>query len=59
VWRDFLDALESGGEPRVNGEEGLRVHHLIDALLASAASGAPVHVGAVERHRSMPASHRM
>ena len=48
VWRDFLNAVESGGEPRVNGEEGLRVHRLIDALLASAASGTPVQVGAVE-----------
>ena len=37
VWRDFLDAVQGGGEPRVNGEEGLRVHRLIDALLASAA----------------------
>jgi len=37
VWRAFLDALQGGGEPRVNGEEALRVHRLIDALLASAA----------------------
>jgi predicted dehydrogenase len=39
VWRDFLDAVQGGGEPRVNGEEALRVHRLIDALLASAATG--------------------
>jgi UDP-N-acetyl-2-amino-2-deoxyglucuronate dehydrogenase len=43
VWRDFLDAVQSGGEPKVNGEEALRVHRLIDALLASAATGKPVH----------------
>lgn len=44
VWRDFLDAIQNGGEPRVNGEEALRVHRLIDALLASAASGKPARV---------------
>jgi UDP-N-acetyl-2-amino-2-deoxyglucuronate dehydrogenase len=42
VWRDFIDAVQGGGEPRVNGEEALRVHRLIDALLASAAKGGPV-----------------
>lgn len=42
VWRDFLDAVQSSGEPRVNGEEALRVHRLIDALLASAAQRKPV-----------------
>ena len=36
VWRTFLDAVQGGGEPRVTGEEALRVHRLIDALLASA-----------------------
>ena len=44
VWRDFVEAIGSGREPRVNGEEALRVHRLIDALLASAQNGAPVHV---------------
>ena len=39
VWRDFLDAITVGREPRVNGEEALRVHRLIDALLQSAAHG--------------------
>jgi predicted dehydrogenase len=42
VWRDFLEAVRTDREPRVNGEEALRVHRLIDALLASATSGAPV-----------------
>jgi predicted dehydrogenase len=40
VWKDFLDAIDSGAEPRVNGEEGLRVHHLIDALLAASRKNA-------------------
>ncbi len=43
VWQDFLDAIQHGGEPRVNGEEALRVHRLIDALLEAAAKGAAVH----------------
>jgi predicted dehydrogenase len=46
VWRDFLDAIQNGGEPRVNGEEALRVHRLIDALLASAATGKPARFAA-------------
>ncbi|HTT37295.1 MAG TPA: Gfo/Idh/MocA family oxidoreductase [Burkholderiales bacterium] len=45
VWRDFLDAVQNGGEPRVNGEEALRVHRLIDALLASAAEHRPIPLG--------------
>jgi UDP-N-acetyl-2-amino-2-deoxyglucuronate dehydrogenase len=39
---DFLDALEEGREPAVNGEEALKVHRLIDAILESGASGRPV-----------------
>jgi UDP-N-acetyl-2-amino-2-deoxyglucuronate dehydrogenase len=31
---DFLDAIEHDREPRVNGEEALKVHRFIDALLA-------------------------
>jgi UDP-N-acetyl-2-amino-2-deoxyglucuronate dehydrogenase len=42
VWQDFLHAIATGREPRVNGEEALRVHRLIDALLASARDDAPV-----------------
>jgi predicted dehydrogenase len=38
VWRDFLDAIDNNSEPRVNGEEGLRVHRLIDALLEASRS---------------------
>lgn len=33
----YLDALETGGPAPITGESALRVHHLIDALLASAA----------------------
>ncbi len=33
---DFIDAVERGREPRVNGEEALKVHRLIDRLLQSA-----------------------
>jgi UDP-N-acetyl-2-amino-2-deoxyglucuronate dehydrogenase len=39
VLADFLDAIERGGEPRVNGEEALKVHRFIDALLQSPRSG--------------------
>lgn len=34
VWSDFLDAIEMGREPLVNGAEALKVHRFIDALLA-------------------------
>src|SRR2546422_10649178 len=33
---DFIDSIERGREPRVNGEEALKVHRLIDRLLQSA-----------------------
>jgi predicted dehydrogenase len=32
---EYLDALDEGREPAVNGEEALKAHRLIDALLAS------------------------
>jgi predicted dehydrogenase len=38
---DFVDAIAAGREPRVNGEEALKVHFLIDALLKSGSAGAP------------------
>jgi predicted dehydrogenase len=41
---DFLDAIEEGRPPRVSGRDGLRVHRLIDALLASSRSGRRVRV---------------
>jgi UDP-N-acetyl-2-amino-2-deoxyglucuronate dehydrogenase len=39
VIADFLDALDQGRPPRVTPREALRAHHLIDALLESAATG--------------------
>jgi predicted dehydrogenase len=44
VWRDFLDAIEAGRPPRVSGAEALKVHRLIDALLAAGTTGRPVEV---------------
>ena len=44
---DFLDALDEDREPAVNGEEALKVHRLIDALLESGASGSRVRVRGV------------
>jgi UDP-N-acetyl-2-amino-2-deoxyglucuronate dehydrogenase len=33
VWRDFLDAVAVGREPRVSAAEALKVHRLVDAML--------------------------
>ncbi len=44
VMADFVDAIATNGEPRVTGEEALRVHRLIDALIAAGKSGAKVRV---------------
>ena len=44
VWRDFLDAIERKRPPRVSGAEALKVHRLIDALLAASADGRAVQV---------------
>ena len=41
---DFVDAVRSGRDPKVTGEEALRVHRLIDALIETGASGRPVTV---------------
>ncbi len=41
---DFLDAVEADRDPPITGEEALKVHHLIDALLISAKDRAPVAV---------------
>jgi predicted dehydrogenase len=41
---DFAAAIRDNREPRVTGEEALRVHRLIDALIATGASGQPVQV---------------
>jgi predicted dehydrogenase len=44
VWRDFLDAIERKGPPRISGAEALKVHRLIDGLLAAGAAGRPVEI---------------
>lgn len=44
VLGDFLDAVEKGCSPKVSGQEALRVHRLIDAILEAGASGTPVKV---------------
>jgi predicted dehydrogenase len=41
VIADFLDAVEKGREPMVTGREALKVHRLIDAILASSETGRP------------------
>ncbi len=42
VLADFVDAIKLGREPRVSGEQALRVHELIDALIESSRRGAAV-----------------
>jgi UDP-N-acetyl-2-amino-2-deoxyglucuronate dehydrogenase len=39
VWRDFLDAIDERRPPRISGEEALKVHRLIDALLLAGERG--------------------
>ncbi|MEJ8572640.1 Gfo/Idh/MocA family oxidoreductase [Microbaculum marinum] len=44
VLADFLNAIEAGRDPKISGEEALRVHYLIDALLKSSELGRPAKV---------------
>lgn len=44
VIADFLDAVETGRPPRVTGREALRVHRLIDALVATGGTDGAVAV---------------
>jgi len=37
VIADFLDALDTGREPVINGREALKVQRLIEAMLRSSA----------------------
>ncbi|MBL8384197.1 MAG: Gfo/Idh/MocA family oxidoreductase [Burkholderiales bacterium] len=46
VLADFLDAVDAGTDPLASGRAALAVHRLIEALLASAARGMPVHLPA-------------
>jgi UDP-N-acetyl-2-amino-2-deoxyglucuronate dehydrogenase len=41
---DFLDALDEGRDPRITGEEALKVHFLIDAILEGGRLGKAVTV---------------
>ena len=44
VMADFIDAIRHGREPKVTGEEALKVHRLIDALIETGRLGRPVQV---------------
>lgn len=44
VMADFVDAVRSGRPPKVTGEEALKVHRLIDALIAAGKAAGPVQV---------------
>jgi UDP-N-acetyl-2-amino-2-deoxyglucuronate dehydrogenase len=41
---DFLDAIDQKREPMISGQEALKVHRLIDALLEAGATGGTVKV---------------
>ncbi len=47
VMADFVDAVRTGRDPKVTGEEALKVHRLIDALIRTGATGAPETVAGV------------
>jgi len=44
VMADFVNAIRTDREPKVTGEEALKVHRLIDALIETGRTGAPVSV---------------
>lgn len=44
VMEDFCSAIREGRSPRVSGDEALKVHHLIDALIETGKTGAAVQV---------------
>ena len=44
VMEDFVDAIREGREPKVTGEEALKVHRLIDALIETGRTGMPTRV---------------
>lgn len=46
VMEDFVDAIRQKREPKVTGEEALKVHRLIDALIETGRTGAAVQVPA-------------
>lgn len=44
VMADFVESIRTGREPKVTGEEALKVHRLIDALIKAGSSSGPVRV---------------
>jgi predicted dehydrogenase len=44
VMADFVAAIREGRAPKVTGEEALKVHRLIDALIETGRAGVPVKV---------------
>jgi predicted dehydrogenase len=44
IWRDFLDSLDEGRAPCVSAAEALKVHRLVESLLAAGAKGGTVRV---------------
>ena len=44
VMADFIDAIATGRAPKVSGNEALRVHRLIDALIETGRAGRPVRI---------------
>ncbi len=44
VMADFVEAIRTDREPKVTGEEALKVHRLIDALIETGRTGAPIRV---------------
>ena len=46
VMADFVEAVRTKREPKINGEEALKVHRLIDALIETGKAGQPVTVAA-------------
>jgi UDP-N-acetyl-2-amino-2-deoxyglucuronate dehydrogenase len=47
VMSDFIDAIQEGRDPRITGDEALKVHRLIDALIETGNTGRPVAVHGV------------
>ena len=48
VMDDFIEAIRNDRDPRVTGEEALKVHRLIDALIETGKLGRPVPVAGAE-----------
>lgn len=47
VMADFVDAIRTGRQAKVTGEEALKVHRLIDALIETGRTGRPTAVAGV------------